>query len=67
MLWQIELLYFVVMIGVFVLLLLKFKMRAGLALMVSSIVGAVLSAIISKTDLSIHHFVEGGLPTLTQF
>lgn len=60
MLWQIELLYFVVMIGVFVLLLLKFKMRAGLALMVSSIVGAVLSAIISKTDLSIHHFVEGG-------
>lgn len=60
MLWQIELLYFVVMIGVFVFLLLKFKMRAGFALMISAIVGAILSAIFSKTELSIRHFVEGG-------
>ena len=60
MLCQIELLYFVVMIGVFVFLLLKFKMRAGFALMISAIVGAILSAIFSKTELSIRHFVEGG-------
>jgi len=48
------------MTGVFVFLLLKFKMRAGFALMISAIVGAILSAIFSKTELSIRHFVEGG-------
>lgn len=60
MLWQIELLYFVLMIGTFVLLLLCFKVQAGLALMVSAIIGALVSALISGTELSIRQFIEGG-------
>ncbi len=60
MFFQIELLYFVVMIGVFILLVVK-KMPAGLALIISSIIGALLSAIISKTEFQVRHFVEGGV------
>lgn len=60
MLWQIELLYFILMIGTFVLLLLCFKVPAGLSLMAAAIIGALASALISRTDLSIRHFVEGG-------
>lgn len=60
MFFQIELLYFVVMIGVFILLVLK-KIPSGLALIISSIIGALLSTIFSKTDFNIRHFVEGGM------
>lgn len=60
MFFQIELLYFVVMLAVFVLLILK-KLPAGLALIISSIIGALLAFIFSKTDFSIRQFVEGGM------
>lgn len=60
MFFQIELLYFIVMIGVFILLVVK-KTPAGLALIISSIIGALLSAIISKTEFQLRHFVEGGV------
>jgi TRAP-type C4-dicarboxylate transport system permease large subunit len=60
MFFQIELLYFIVMIGVFILLVVK-KLPAGLALIISSVIGALLSAIISKTEFQLRHFVEGGV------
>lgn len=60
MFFQIELLYFIVMIGIFILLVLK-KIPAGLALIVSSVIGALLSTIFSKTDFQLRHFVEGGM------
>ena len=60
MFFQIELLYFLVMIGIFILLVLK-KIPAGLALIVSSVIGALLATIFSKTDFQLRHFVEGGM------
>ena len=50
---QIELLYFLVMIAVFILLVLLVKMPSGIAMMVSAVVGMALSAIISKTEFSL--------------
>ena len=60
MLFEIELLYLVAMIGTFVALLLIFKMPSGIALMISAIVGAILSAIFSETEFNLRHFIEGG-------
>lgn len=60
MLFEIELLYLVAMIGTFVALLLIFKMPSGIALMISAIVGAILSAIFSGTEFNLRHFIEGG-------
>lgn len=48
------------MLGVFILLILK-KLPAGLALIISSIIGALLAFAISKTDFSLRQFVEGGM------
>ncbi len=59
MLLQIELLYFVLMIGSFIALLLWAKLPSGICLMVSAVVGAVASAIFSQTDISLRFFVEG--------
>ena len=56
---QIELLYFVLMIGGFVALLLFAKLPAGLCMMVSSLIGGIVSAIITKTPLGLRYFVEG--------
>jgi len=59
MFWQIELLYFVIMIAVFIVLLLWAKVPAGISLMASAIIGMILSAVITGTDLSIRHLLEG--------
>lgn len=56
---QIELLYFVLMIATFIALVLAAKMPSGLSLMISAIVGAVFSSIISKTPFELRYFVEG--------
>ncbi len=60
MFWEIELLYFVAMIATFVILLLVCKLPAGISMMISAIVGLVLSGIFSQTDISIRQLVEGG-------
>lgn len=60
MFFEIELLYLVAMLATFIVLLLVCKTPSGIALMASAVVGAVLSAIFSGTDLSIRHLVEGG-------
>ena len=60
MFFQIELLYFVIMLAVFIVLLILAKMPSGIALMCSAIVGAIMSAIFSKTDLSLRQFIDGG-------
>ncbi|MBQ7275659.1 MAG: TRAP transporter large permease subunit [Bacilli bacterium] len=59
MLLQIELIYFIVMIGVFVALLLGAKLPSGLCLMASALVGMVMSAIFSKTAFEFRYLVEG--------
>lgn len=64
MLWEIELLYFVAMLAVFVILLLVVKIPAGISLMVSAIIGAALSAIFSGTEFTLRHFIEGGFAYL---
>ena len=56
---QIELLYFLVMIAVFILLVLLVKMPSGIAMMISAVVGMALSAIISKTEFSLRELVDG--------
>ena len=56
---QIELLYFVLMIGGFVALLLFAKLPAGLCMMLSSLIGGVLSFFITKTPLGLRYFIEG--------
>lgn len=56
---QIELLYFVLMLATFIILVLAAKMPSGLSLMISAVVGAVFSAIISKTPFELRYFVEG--------
>lgn len=60
MVFQIELLYLVAMLATFIVLLLVAKVPTGLSLMASAIVGAILSAIFSKTSLDIRYFIEGG-------
>ena len=59
MLLQIELLYFVLMIGSFIALLLWAKLPSGLCLMISAVIGAVVSMIFSQTPLDLRYFVEG--------
>ena len=54
-----ELLYFVLMIGTFIALLMLAKLPSGICLMASAVVGAVASALISKTDFALRYFVEG--------
>jgi len=56
---QIELLYFVLMIGAFIVLLLFAKLPSGLCMMISSLLGGVLSFFISKTPLGLRYFIEG--------
>ncbi len=56
---QLELLYFVLMIGAFIVLLLFAKLPSGLCMMLSSLIGAVVSAIITGTPLELRYFVEG--------
>ena len=52
------------MLAVFIVLLLLCKIPAGISLMVSAVVGAILSAIFSNTELSLRHFVEGSFAYL---
>lgn len=59
MFFQIELLYFVVMIATFCVLVLLAKLPTGVSLMASAVVGAILSAIFSKTSFEARYFVEG--------
>ena len=59
MFFQIELLYFLVMIAVFILLVLLVKMPSGIAMMISAVVGMAMSAIISKTEFSLRELVDG--------
>lgn len=54
-----ELLYFVLMIGTFIALLMLAKLPSGICLMASAVVGAVASALISHTDFALRYFVEG--------
>ena len=56
---EIELLYFIIMIAVFIVLMLVFKIPSGLSLMASAIVGAILSMIFSHTSFELRYFVEG--------
>lgn len=59
MFFQIELLYFVIMIVVFIALLLFAKAPSGIAMMVSALVGGALYCIISKESFSIRYYVDG--------
>lgn len=59
MFFNIELLYFVLMIGAFVALLLWAKLPSGLCLMISAVIGIVASAIITGTSMDLRFFVEG--------
>lgn len=59
MFFNIELLYFVLMIGAFIALLLWAKLPSGLCLMISAVIGIVASAIISGTSFDLRYFVEG--------
>ena len=56
---EIELLYFVIMIAVFIVLMLVFKVPSGLSLMASAVVGALLSFAFSGTKFELRYFVEG--------
>ncbi|MBR6687202.1 MAG: TRAP transporter large permease, partial [Clostridia bacterium] len=56
---QIELLYFVLMIGTFIALLVFAKLPSGICLMASAVVGAIASALISHTEFALRYFVEG--------
>lgn len=56
---EIELLYFLIMIIAFVALMLIFKLPSGICLMVSAVIGAILSAIFSNTSFELRYFVEG--------
>lgn len=60
MLWEIELLYLVAMLATFIVLLIVGKTPSGIALMAAAVVGFILSAIFSGTDLNIRHLIEGG-------
>lgn len=56
--------YFVAMLAVFVVLLLALKVPAGISLMISAVLGAVLSTIFSQTEFTLRHFIEGGFAYL---
>ena len=56
---EIELLYFIIMIAVFIVLMLLFKVPSGLSLMASAVVGLVLSTIFSHTSFELRYLVEG--------
>jgi len=56
---EIELLYFVIMIGVFVGLMLAAKLPSGLCLMISALVGIILSWAFSGTAFEFRYLVEG--------
>jgi len=61
--WQyffnVELIYFLVMIAAFIVFLLVLKMPSGISLMLSAIVGCALGAIISGTEFSAREFFDG--------
>ena len=59
MFFQIELLYFVLMIAVFIVCVLAFKLPAGISMMISAVIGMALSAIISHTEFSLRELVDG--------
>lgn len=59
MFFQIELLYFLVMIAVFIVMLLVVKAPSGISMMVSALVGGILFCIISGEQFSIRYFVDG--------
>ncbi len=56
---EIELLYFIIMIAVFIVLMLLFKVPSGLSLMASAVVGLILSTIFSHTSFELRYLVEG--------
>lgn len=56
---QIQLLYLVAMIATFIVLLLWAKLPSGICLMLSAVVGAILSAIFSNTPFDLRYFIEG--------
>ena len=56
---EIELLYFIIMIAVFIVLMLVFKVPSGLSLMASAVVGLILSTIFSHTAFELRYLVEG--------
>ena len=59
MFFQIELLYFLVMIAVFIVMLLVVKAPSGISMMVSALVGGILFCIISGEQFSIRYYVDG--------
>lgn len=56
---EIELIYFIIMIAVFIVLMLGFKVPSGLSLMASAVIGIVLSACFSHTSFELRYLVEG--------
>lgn len=59
MFFQIELLYFLVMIAVFIVMLLVVKAPSGISMMVSALVGGILYCIISGEQFSLRYYVDG--------
>ena len=59
MFFQIELLYFLVMIAVFIVMLLLVKAPSGISMMVSALVGGILYCIISGEQFSLRYYVDG--------
>ena len=59
MFFQIELLYFLVMIAVFIVMLLVVKAPSGISMMVSALVGGILFCIVSGEQFSIRYYVDG--------
>ena len=59
MFFQIELLYFLVMIAVFIVMLLVVKAPSGISMMVSALVGGILFCIISGEQFSLRYYVDG--------
>ena len=58
--WNIELLYFAVMLAVFIVLLLAAKLPTGLSLMCSAVVGLAVAAIADpELTFDIRYLVEG--------
>ena len=59
MFFQIELLYFLVMIAVFIIMILVVKAPSGISMMVSALAGGILFCIISGEQFSLRYFVDG--------
>ena len=59
MFFQIELLYFVVMISVFIVLVTLAKVPSGIAMMASALIGGILYWIVSKETVGIRYYIEG--------